>query len=209
MPIHTVGLYKEPELMTLMRRAGCRAVFLGLEAMHEDSLAEVNKRYNFGIDYNRVARVLHDHKLGVIASCILGLDSHQKDYHKALIKSLKKAKADFPGIFLMTAWPRARLFANLEKEDRASRDWDRVRKDMPSVQFKHYSHQEIIQSHEKVIRAFASFEHISRVVFRWLFKDRSIIIQFIKITFQNVVFERSKQFRSIKVKSGAKGKSYS
>ncbi len=48
-------------------------------------------------------RALHDHKLGVIASCILGMDSHGKDYHQTLIKSLKESKADFPRIFLMTA----------------------------------------------------------------------------------------------------------
>jgi hypothetical protein len=170
-------------------------VFLGFEAVREDSLAEVNKGHNFGIDYNEVTRVLHNHKLGVIPSCILGLDSHEKDYHKLLIKSLKKAKTDFPRIFLMTAWPGTQLFENLEKEGRASRDWDRVRKDTPSVKFKHYTHKEILRAREEVIHTFASIAHISRVVLRWLFRDRSIIMLFIKIAIQNMVFERSKNGR--------------
>jgi radical SAM superfamily enzyme YgiQ (UPF0313 family) len=198
----TVGLYKQPELMTLMHRAGCRAVFLGFEAMQEDSLAEVNKRHNFGVDYSEVVRALHNHKLGVIASCILGMDSHGKDYHKTLIKSLKKAKADFPRVFLMTAWPGTRLFEELQREDRASRDWDRVRKDMPSVKFKHYTHEEIRNAREEVIRAFASVFHISRVVFRWLFKDRSIIMLFIHLAFRNMILERTKRFRARNTRSG-------
>ena len=70
--------------------------------MQEDSLAEVNKRHNSGVDYYEVVRALHDHKLGVIASCILGMDSHDKDYHQALIKSLKESKADFTRVLLMT-----------------------------------------------------------------------------------------------------------
>ncbi len=65
--------------------------------------AEVNKRQNSGVDHNEVVRALHDHKLGVIASCILGMDSHDKDYHQALIRSLKESKADLTKVFLMTA----------------------------------------------------------------------------------------------------------
>jgi len=194
----TIGLYKEPELMTLMHRAGCRAVFLGFEAVQEDSLAEVNKRHNVGVDYKEVVRALHDHKLGVIASCILGLDSHQPGYHKTLIKSLKETKADFPRVFLMTAWPGTQLFKNLERQGRASRDWKHVRKDMPSIRYKHYSHDEILKAREDVIRAFASTVHIFRVVRRWLFKDRSIILFFIYIAFRNMILERTKRFRGVK-----------
>ncbi len=191
----TVSLYKEPELMDLMHRAGCRAVFLGFEAMQTDSLAEVNKRHNVGVDYNEVVRTLHNHKLGVIASCILGMDSHGKDYHKTLIKSLKESKADFPRIFLMSAWPGTRLFKDLQAEGRASWDWDRVRKDMPSMQYKHYSHEEISKARTEVINAFSSVLHISQVVFRWMFKDRSILKLFIFLAVRNMFLERTKRFR--------------
>ena len=198
----TVSLYKEPELMTLMHRAGCRAVFLGFESMQEDSLAEVNKRHNSGVDYNEVVRALHNHKLGVIASCILGMDSHGKDYHQTLIKSLKESKADFPRVFLMTAWPGTRLFEDLQAEGRASRDWDRVRKDMPSVKYKHYTHEEIRKAREEVIHAFTSVVHISQVVFRWMFKDRSTIKLFIRIAFRSMIIERTKRFRVQNPRSG-------
>lgn len=192
----TVGLYRESELMTLMHRAGCRAVFLGFEAVQRDSLTEVNKRQNVGVDYREVVRSLHRHKLGVIASCILGLDSHQRDYHQQLIQSLRETKADFPRVFLMTAWPGTQLFKSLEREGRASRDWSRVRKDMPSIHYKHYTHEEILKAREEVIREFASAGHILRVVGRWLFRDRSIILLFIYLAVRNMALERTKRFRA-------------
>jgi radical SAM superfamily enzyme YgiQ (UPF0313 family) len=191
----TVSLYKHPELMSLMHRAGCRAVFLGFEAVHESSLAEVNKAHNFDIDYKEVVRTLHQHKLGVIASCILGLDSQQNGYHKTLIRALKEAKVDFPRIFLMTAWPGTQLFNSLEKEGRASRDWDNVRKDVPSIEYKHYTKEEIDQARNEIIRTFASFSHISRVIFRWLFRDRSILTAFINNAVRNMLVEWLKRVR--------------
>ena len=49
---------------------------------------------------------------------------------------------DLPGVFFATAWPGTPLFATLEKEGRANRNWDQVRKDVPSIQFKHFTHSE-------------------------------------------------------------------
>lgn len=191
----TVNLHQQPELMSLMYRAGCRAVFLGFEAVGEDSLAEVNKQHNFGIDYNDVVKTLHDHNLGVIASCILGLDSHEKDYHKKLIKAIKESKADFPRVFFMTAWPGTPLYKSLAREGRACQDWGKVRKDMPSIQFKHYTHEEILQARDEIIVSFFNFFNVSTVVLRWLFKDRSILLIFLRMVFRSPIAEKVKQFR--------------
>lgn len=191
----TVNLYRQPELMSLMYRAGCRAVFLGFEAVTEESLAEVNKRHNFGIDYSEVVKALHDHNLGVIASCILGLDCHEKDYHKKLIKAIKAAKADFPRVFFMTAWPGTPLFKELEREGRACRDWAKVRKDVPSIQFKHYTHEEILRARDEIIVSFFNFFNVSTVVLRWVCKDRSLLLVFIRMVFRSLIAEKIKRFR--------------
>lgn len=189
----TVGLHKEPELMDLMHRAGCRAVFMGFEAMTKKSLKEVNKRQNLDLDYKDVVASLHKHKLGVVAACILGMDSQEKGYHKDLIKELKRAKADFPRIFLMTAWPGTQLYADLKKEGRHNTDWENVRKDMPSIEYKNFSHEELEAAKHEINQAFGSFSHISSVILRWFFKDRSIMVPFAKIALKNMFVERKKR----------------
>ena len=105
-------LATEPELMSLMHRAGCRAVFVGFESIDEEGLKLVGKNHNVGLDYREVIARLHEHKLAVIASTILGLDSHGRDYPDRLIAAMKAAKADFPRVFFATAWPGTPLFAD-------------------------------------------------------------------------------------------------
>ena len=190
-----INLADEPELMELMHRAGCRAVFIGFESVSEEGLKEVNKRQNCGVNYKEAIKKIHDHKIGVIASCIFGMDSHGKDYPRQLIRSLKEAKADFPRLFFMTAWPGTPLFDKLEKEGRANRDWDQVRKDMPSIQFKNFSHQEAMAARKEILDACFSPFRIVWTVMRWIFKDRSIIVTFVRMCLRNRVFEYVKRFR--------------
>lgn len=191
----TVNLSNQPELMSLMYRAGCRAVFIGFEAVTEESLREIRKSHNVGVDYKEVVKKLHRHKLAVIASTILGMDSHQGDYHKKLISTLKEARADFPRVFLMTAWPGTPLFEQLEEEGRASHDWDSVRKDIPTVKFKHYTHEEILQARKEILDSFFNFSNIFRMFLWWLPRERSLFLLFLKLTFRHRIAEKIKRFR--------------
>lgn len=195
----TVNLSNQPELMSLMYRSGCRAVFLGFEAVTEESLIEIRKSHNMGVDYKEVVRNLHKHKLAVIGSTILGMDSHKKDYHKKLISTLREAKVDFPRVFLMTAWPGTPLFKQLEQEGRACHDWDRARKDMPSIQFKHYTHAEIVKARKEVLDSFFNFFNVVKMILYWLPRERSLFFVFLKMTIRNRIAERIKRFRLRKV----------
>jgi radical SAM superfamily enzyme YgiQ (UPF0313 family) len=192
----TVNLAYQPELMELMYRAGCRAVFLGFEAIGKDSLKEINKRQNIGVDYKDAIARIHAKNLGVIASCILGMDSHDKDYPKQIIRELRDAKADFPRVFYMTAWPGTPLFEKLEKEGRASRDWDKVRKDIPSIQFKHFTHAEIAAARKEILDSSFNPWRIGKTALQWTVKDRSIVTLFLRMAFRNRVSERVKQVRA-------------
>ncbi|MBN1497192.1 MAG: B12-binding domain-containing radical SAM protein [Spirochaetes bacterium] len=171
----TTTIAGDDELMKLMYRAGCRAVFVGFEAIDEESLKLVRKNHNIGLDYNQIVSRLHDNNIAVIASTILGLDSHGKDYPKRLIAALRKSKADFPRVFFTTAWPGTPFFDEMEKEGRASRNWDEVRKDVPSIQFKHFTKEEAIAARKEILDAFFNVGNILRMLLRWVFKDRSLI----------------------------------
>lgn len=199
----TVQLADNPELMSLMYKAGCRAVFIGFESMGEVCLREINKKHNIGTDYKEAIRKIHKQKLAVIASCILGMDNHKNNYHKTLIKDLRHIKADFVRVFYMTAWPGTPLFKKLEKEGRASTNWDNLRKDVPSIQFKHYSHDEVIRARKEIMDSFFNLFNIMKVLLRWVFIDRSLISIFIKMSVRNRISEKirnSRAFLKIKIK---------
>jgi radical SAM superfamily enzyme YgiQ (UPF0313 family) len=189
-------LATEPELMKLMYRAGCRAVFVGFEAIDEEGLKLVTKGHNIGLDYAQVVKRLHDHKLAVIASTILGLDSHGHDYPDRLIAAMRKAKADFPRVFFATAWPGTPFFATLEKEGRVNRNWDEVRKDLPSIEFKHFTHAEAIAARKKILDAFFNVFSTSRTLSRWVLRERALMLTFVKMVVRNRIAEALKRRRT-------------
>ena len=138
---------------------------------------------------------MHDHKLGVIASTIIGLDSHTKDYPAKVIRELKRAKADFTRVFYATAWPGTPFFESLEKEGRANRNWDEVRKDVPSIAFKHFTREEVIAARKQILDAFFNVFSITRVVSRWFFRERALILMYIKVSIRNRIAEFVKRRR--------------
>jgi radical SAM superfamily enzyme YgiQ (UPF0313 family) len=186
----TATLAYEPELMDLMYRAGCRAVFIGFEVVDKKGLEEINKPQNYDLDYKDVIKRIHDHKIAVIASCIIGLDSQEYGYHKQLIRDLHETRADYPRVFFMTAWPGTPLFDKLEKEGRASRDWDSVRKDVPAVKFKHYTNQQILDARTEVMDTFFRPRNIARILGSWVLRDRTLITFFLKKVIRNRIIER-------------------
>lgn len=191
----TTTLAYQPELMDLMYRAGCRAVFIGFESVGEDGLKLIGKNHNIGLDYTQTISNLHKHNLAVVASTIIGLDTHTKDYPKKLIRELKKAKADFPRVFFATAWPGTPFFKSLEKEGRASRNWDEVRKDIPSIKFKHFTKEEAIAARKEILDAFFNVSYMFGLFRIWVLKDRSLFLMYIKMTVRHKIAEVLKKRR--------------
>ena len=194
----SINIAEQPELMNLMYRAGCRAVFVGFESTDPESLKAIRKKHNIGVDYKAAIKKIHKQKIAVIASCILGMDNQRNDYHKTLIKDLRHIKADFVRVFYMTAWPGTPLYKQLEKEDRVTSNWDELRKDIPTTKFKHYTHEEAIKARKAVMDSFFNFWNILKVVLRWVFIDRSLVGVFIKMSVRNIFSEKIRNKRANK-----------
>jgi len=195
----SLNIADNPELMDLMYRAGCRAVFIGFESTNAEDLKEIRKAHNRNIDYQKIVQKIHKHKLAVIASCIIGLDNQHNGYHKQLIKDLKRMKVDYVRVFIMTSWPGTPLNKKLKEEGRLIEDWDRTRKDIPNIHYKNYTHEEIIAAKKAVMDSFFNFFTIARTILRWVFIERTLITLFIKMYFRNRVSERIKNKRAIHV----------
>jgi len=197
----SINIVKHQDLIKLMFKAGCRVVFIGFESTDKKSLIQLNKRHNIGINYQEVVEKLHDEKIAVVASFILGMDNQSNEYHNCAIKELKEIKADFVRVFYMTAWPGTKLFSELVREYRINPNWDVFRQDVPSVQFKNYTHQEAIEARKEILDSFFNWWNLTLLVFRWVFKERSLIKAFIKMIFRTRIAEKIKYVRAKKVLS--------
>jgi len=192
----STNIAKEPELMELMYKAGCRGVFVGFEATDEEGLKSINKKHNVNIDYKDIVEKIHKQKIVVIASTILGMDNQKSGYHKTLIKELKRIKVDYVRVFYMTAWPGTTLYKELIEEGRAPSDWNSLRKDIPTTKFKHYTHEEIIVARKAIMDYFFGKRHFIRVISIWTFRDTSLIKLFLKLWWRNMNSEKIRNKRA-------------
>ena len=192
----SINIAEQSELMKLMYKAGCRTVFVGFESTDPESLKSIRKKHNIGVDYKEAIKKIHNQKIAVIASCILGMDNQKSDYHKQLIKDLKDIKADFVRVFFMTAWPGTILHKQLEAEGRTTTDWDSLRKDIPTTKFKNYTHEEALAARKEIMDAFFNLPSILKVILRWVFKDLSLLQVFIKLSMRNKLSEKIRNNRA-------------
>ena len=199
----TVDIYKKPELLKLMHKAGCRTLFLGLEATNNKNLGEeVNKGFAGRIDYNKAVKTIHKAGISVIGSFIIGLDNQDMDYAKQLPKALKKMNIEYPRMFFLTAWPGTPLYRKLEQNDRIIPGWDHVRKDIPNIKYNNFSHEEIRKAKKIFFDNYFTKPYILKIVLRWLFREPGMVKFFIKILTQN--FGEEGKIKNAELKEKAK-----
>jgi radical SAM superfamily enzyme YgiQ (UPF0313 family) len=114
-------------------RAGCKMVFLGLEAEEVDALAEVNKRLNLqrGVEsYEEAFRRIHRAGIAVLGAFIFGMDSDTPEKLRHRTEYMVHSGIDVMQRTCLTPLPGTRLFDQLRDEGRLlytdfPRDWDR------------------------------------------------------------------------------------
>jgi radical SAM superfamily enzyme YgiQ (UPF0313 family) len=114
-------------------RAGCKMVFLGLEAEEVDALAEVNKRLNLrrGVEsYEEAFRHIHRAGIAVLGAFIFGMDGDTPERLRHRTEYMVRSRIDVMQKTFLTPLPGTRLFAQLQDEGRLlstdfPQDWER------------------------------------------------------------------------------------
>ena len=114
-------------------RAGCRFVFLGVEAEDKGALSEMNKKLNLrmGVDtYEDVFRRIQRHGIGVLGYFIYGMDSDTPEKVRHRTEYILDSGLDAFQATFLTPLPGTPLMQRLAREDRLlykdfPGDWDR------------------------------------------------------------------------------------
>jgi radical SAM superfamily enzyme YgiQ (UPF0313 family) len=135
----SINFADDEEVLRWAARAGCKMVFLGLEAEEADALTEVNKRLNLhhGVGaYAEAFRRIHRAGIAVLGAFIFGMDADTPERLRHRADYMLGSGVDAMQVTFMTPLPGTRLFHRLQKEGRLlytdfPRDWDRY--DMTEV----------------------------------------------------------------------------
>lgn len=149
----SINVADDPEVLEWAARAGCRMIFLGIEAEDEDILRSVNKRLNAkrGANaYGEVFRRIHTAGIAVLGAFIFGIDGDTPESLERRADYIIQSEVDVMQATAMTPLPGTRLFEQLRQEDRLlytnfPADWDRYNltevvfrpRDMAADEFNH------------------------------------------------------------------------
>ena len=122
----------DEEVLRWAARAGCKMVFLGLEAEEVDALTTVNKRLNLrrGVDsYEEAFRRIHRAGIAVLGAFIFGVDGDTTDKLGRRVDYMIGSGVDVMQTTFLTPLPGTRMFERCRREGRLlhsrfPRDWD-------------------------------------------------------------------------------------
>jgi len=135
----SINFGDDEELLKWAYRAGCKMVFIGLEAEKPEALEEVNKQLNIqrGVSsYKKSLRNIHKAGIAVLGAFIFGMDGDTPEELNTRATYMMRSGIDVMQTTFLTPLPGTRLFDLYQKENRLlftnyPKDWDRY--DMTEV----------------------------------------------------------------------------
>lgn len=122
----TIDVAFDTGLVALAAQSGCQALFVGIESISAESLAETNKRFNRPERYREAIGRLHDAGIAVQAGLVFGFDHDDPTVFERTVDFLDRAAVDVASIGSFTPFPGTSTFVRLEREGRIlTRDWAR------------------------------------------------------------------------------------
>jgi radical SAM superfamily enzyme YgiQ (UPF0313 family) len=110
-------LSKDLELVSDMKKAGCRTVYIGFESINPKSLEEMHKRQSVA-DIERSIKVFRKHSINVHGMFMFGADSDTKEIFKMTSDFCQRSGLSTVQYLIMTPLPGTQLYRQLEKDNR-------------------------------------------------------------------------------------------
>jgi radical SAM superfamily enzyme YgiQ (UPF0313 family) len=117
-----ISIADDPELLSLMRDAGCRQVLIGLESPSSAGVSGLELKRNFKLirqpDYAGAIRRIQSHGITVNGCFILGLDGDDRGSFEAIRIFTEQTGLFDVQLTVLTAFPGTPLYRRLQLEQR-------------------------------------------------------------------------------------------
>jgi radical SAM superfamily enzyme YgiQ (UPF0313 family) len=114
----SLNLADDAELMQLMRDAGFKSVFLGIETPDESGLIAAGKLQNTRRSMLESVALIQSYGIQVMGGFILGFDTDREDIFDRMVEFIQKSGIPIAMVGLLQAMPGTQLFRRLWREGR-------------------------------------------------------------------------------------------
>ena len=117
----SINLADDPDLLSLMVKAGFDSVFIGIESPDETALSECHKIQNKNRDLLESVAIIHRSGLQVMGGFIVGFDSDPPSIFQRQIDFIQNSGIVMAMVGMLQAPPGTRLFDRLQRQSRVVR----------------------------------------------------------------------------------------
>jgi len=115
----SINAARDPELVELMARSGCRGLLIGFESLDPDALAAVNKAWNTaGGGYEEPLANLRRHRICIYATFLFGGDRDTPQSFRDALDFAREHAFYIAAFNHLTPFPGTPLYRRLEEEGR-------------------------------------------------------------------------------------------
>ncbi len=101
----TLSLAADPPLLAAASRAGCAAIFAGMETFNNDNLDGVQKSFHRADRYREAVRALHAHGIGIEAGIVFGFDGDGPGVFESTVRQMDDLRVDMAQVSVFTPLP--------------------------------------------------------------------------------------------------------
>jgi radical SAM superfamily enzyme YgiQ (UPF0313 family) len=109
---------KDPELMKLMAKSGCKGLFIGFESLSEENLKSSHKKHNNPKQFKEIAKKLHDYGIAISGAFVFGLDDDDKSVFEKTLEFAMDAELDVAQFNWLTPYPGTPIYDRIKAENR-------------------------------------------------------------------------------------------
>jgi len=161
----SVNFAKDIELLELAKEAGCCLISIGFDSISQDSLNQVNKKFNKPDFYNEAVERIHSFGVMVAASFILGFDEDDTSVFEKTLHFVTDSAVDFATFHILTPYPGTQFFDQIIEENRLLfpyGDWKKFDTQHVVFQPKRMSSEELQEGFNWLWREFMSLKSVRK-----------------------------------------------
>jgi len=114
---------RDPELVRLMKKAGCHTLYIGFESLNPESLEGMKKNQTVA-EIARAVEVLRRNRIHIHGMFVLGFDQDDWKTVKRTVKFAIKSRLNSTQFLILTPLPGSEFYEKMRAENRIRfRDW--------------------------------------------------------------------------------------
>ncbi|NOX87800.1 MAG: radical SAM protein [Calditrichaeota bacterium] len=109
----SVNIANDDEMLKLLEKSGCTALFIGMESINSTSLKESDKFHNHVEKYKEMIKKLHDHGIGLTGAFVFGFDHDDPSVFNRTLEMAIKIDLDCMTPAILTPLPGTPLYRRM------------------------------------------------------------------------------------------------